>query len=169
VTPPSYTDVKALFLAVRDLGAAARSAHLDSACGDDRALRRRVEQLLAAHDAGESFLQPVARAFIPVVEAPARTSPAGGSKPPQEIGKYRVLGVLGEGGMGVVYLAEQDCPRREVALKLIRPGFASQQLLRRLEHEAQLLGRLQHPASRRSSRPARQTREAARSPSSPWS
>ena len=63
----------------------------------------------------------------------------------QLIGRYKVVRVLGEGGMGSVFLAEQDKPTRLVALKVIRPGVASANLLRRFEHEAQVLGRLQHP------------------------
>jgi serine/threonine protein kinase len=85
---------------------------------------------------------------------PTRTAPGGsvghgGPAHPdigKRIGSYTILGLLGEGGMGVVYLAEQDKPRRQVALKVIRPGLASEQRLRRFEHEAQVLGRLQHPA-----------------------
>jgi tetratricopeptide (TPR) repeat protein/predicted Ser/Thr protein kinase len=60
-------------------------------------------------------------------------------------GQYRVVALLGEGGMGAVYEAEQQNPRRRVALKVIRPGLASSELLRRFEHEAALLARLQHP------------------------
>ena len=60
------------------------------------------------------------------------------------LGHYRIIGILGEGGMGAVYEAEQDQPRRTVALKVIKPGLASPQLLRRFEQEAQALGRLQH-------------------------
>ncbi|TAJ08197.1 MAG: hypothetical protein EPO68_15650, partial [Planctomycetota bacterium] len=67
------------------------------------------------------------------------------SAPPARIGRYRVLGVLGEGGMGTVYEAEQDTPRRRVALKVIRRGMTSPSVLRRFEHEAQVLGRLNHP------------------------
>ncbi len=63
----------------------------------------------------------------------------------QLIGRYKVVRVLGEGGMGTVFLAEQDKPTRLVALKVIRPGVASANLLRRFEHEAQVLGRFQHP------------------------
>ena len=59
----------------------------------------------------------------------------------RQIGSYKILQVLGEGGMGVVYLAEQDKPRRTVALKVIRPGVAPQDLLKRFEHEAQILAR----------------------------
>ncbi|MCH8825104.1 MAG: serine/threonine protein kinase [Planctomycetes bacterium] len=63
----------------------------------------------------------------------------------QLIGRYKIVRVLGEGGMGTVFLAEQDKPTRLVALKIIRAGVASANLLRRFEHEAQVLGRLQHP------------------------
>src|SRR5262249_59715897 len=61
------------------------------------------------------------------------------------IGRYRVLRVVGEGGMGVVYEAEQDHLRRTVALKIIKPGLASPKRLRRFEQESHALGRLQHP------------------------
>ena len=66
------------------------------------------------------------------------------SHPPQ-IGRYRLLRVIGEGGMGTVYEAEQEKPRRLVALKVIRPGLVTPQRLRRFEQESQLLGWLQHP------------------------
>src|SRR4029079_13267095 len=61
-----------------------------------------------------------------------------------EIGSYRVINVLGHGGMGIVYRAEQANPRREVALKVIGASFVTGQLLRRFELEAQTLGRLKH-------------------------
>jgi predicted Ser/Thr protein kinase len=64
---------------------------------------------------------------------------------PARIGHYRIIRLIGEGGMGAVYEAEQDQPRRVVALKVIKPGLASPDLLRRFDQEAQALGRLQHP------------------------
>lgn len=64
---------------------------------------------------------------------------------PRVIGRYRILRLIGEGGMGIVYEAEQDLPRRIVALKIIKPGLATPELLRRFEQESQALGRLQHP------------------------
>src|SRR4029453_8444977 len=64
---------------------------------------------------------------------------------PDRIGPYRILSVIGEGAMGIVYEAEQERPRRRVALKIIRPGVASPSMLRRFEHEYEFLGRLQHP------------------------
>ena len=64
---------------------------------------------------------------------------------PAAIGRYRIIRLLGEGGMGAVYEAEQEQPRRIVALKVIRPGLATRERLRRFRHESQALGRLQHP------------------------
>src|SRR5262249_41667035 len=64
---------------------------------------------------------------------------------PARIGPYRIVRRLGEGGMGAVYEAEQDSPRRAVALKVIRPGLLSPALLKRFAHEAQILGRMNHP------------------------
>src|SRR5689334_18448999 len=61
-----------------------------------------------------------------------------------QIGRYKITRLIGEGGMGAVYEAEQDQPRRTVALKVIKPGLASPELLRRFGQEAQALGRLQH-------------------------
>jgi len=61
-----------------------------------------------------------------------------------QIGRYKITRLIGEGGMGAVYEAEQDQPRRIVALKVIKPGLASPELLRRFAQESQALGRLQH-------------------------
>src|SRR5262249_32974415 len=69
---------------------------------------------------------------------------------PPSIGRYRLLRTLGEGGMGTVYEAEQENPRRPVALKVIRPGLLSPALLKRFAQEAQILGRLHHPGIARS-------------------
>ena len=64
---------------------------------------------------------------------------------PAQIGRYRIVGLIGEGGMGAVYQAEQDKPRRTVALKVIKSLYASPEMLRRFEQESQALARLQHP------------------------
>jgi eukaryotic-like serine/threonine-protein kinase len=71
--------------------------------------------------------------------------PAPAGAVPASFGRYRILRLHGEGGMGTVYEAEQDNPRRTVALKVIRPGLVSAEFLNRFSHEAQILGRLQHP------------------------
>ena len=72
-------------------------------------------------------------------------SAADARRVPVRIGHYRIIRILGEGGMGTVYEAEQEHPRRTVALKVIKPGWASAELLRRFEQESRALGRLQHP------------------------
>jgi tetratricopeptide (TPR) repeat protein len=77
----------------------------------------------------------------------ARTTqqvPAPNQAYPDRIGPYRVLAMIGEGAMGIVYEAEQERPRRRVALKIIRPGVSTPSMLRRFEHEYEFLGRLQH-------------------------
>jgi len=75
----------------------------------------------------------------------AAAQKAAGSASPSTIARYRIIRLIGEGGMGVVYEAEQEQPRRTVALKVIKPGLATPELLRRFEQEAEALGRLQHP------------------------
>jgi serine/threonine protein kinase len=136
--------VKEILATVMDLPASRRAALLAEACGDDHELRREVESLLSHVDApGVEIAEAVADA---VSEEQERTAEADAlTSMPERLADYRLLRVLGEGGMGVVYLAEQDAPRRIVALKVMRPGFAGRQLLRRFRREAELLGRLQHP------------------------
>ena len=88
----------------------------------------------------------------PMVRVPKTMLPGSSSRPlrdepelPLHIGRYRILRRHGEGGMGTVYEAEQDNPRRTVALKVIRPGLVSPEIVKRFSHEAQILARLQHP------------------------
>src|SRR5262249_39577527 len=85
------------------------------------------------------------RASVPSPAADARAPLPTPLAVPVSIGRYRVLRLLGEGGMGAVYEAEQDNPRRRVALKVIRPGLLAPPLLKRFGKEAQILGRLHHP------------------------
>jgi WD40 repeat protein/predicted Ser/Thr protein kinase len=130
-----------------------REAVLRAACGDDVALRAEVEHLLALDDRlapaeGQSdFLRsPLLRTPSPTKPAPGRSPPPQGKPlPPDHVGRYRVVRLLGEGGMGTVYEAEQDNPRRPVAMKVIRPGLVSTELIKHFEQEAQILGRLHHP------------------------
>jgi WD40 repeat protein/predicted Ser/Thr protein kinase len=139
----------ALFDQAADLPPQEQHALLNAACRDDDALRVEVERLLAddarLHADGGALTildSPVARSPMPAISAPGAAVTA---KLPPRIGRYRILRLLGEGGMGVVYQAEQDNPRRPVALKVIRPGLVSPALLKRFAHEAQILGRLHHP------------------------
>ena len=115
-----------------------RSSFLAIACPDDLRLRQEVESLLAYADA--TLEGPAAR--------PTQTAPTDRQidEPlPATIGRYRILRLVGEGGMGAVYEAEQEQPRRTVALKVIRPGLTGPEFLRRFEQESQALARLQHP------------------------
>src|SRR5262249_52348683 len=84
---------------------------------------------------------PTMATEMPGIEGPVA---AAARQAPLRIGRYRIIRLIGEGGMGAVYEAEQEHPRRTVALKVIKAGLASTELLRRFEQEAQALGRLQH-------------------------
>jgi serine/threonine protein kinase len=134
-----FQRVSELFDAVVQLPPAERTAYLDVHC-EDPAIRSEVHALLSHADA------PIAAVDTRAVNAALHTSLTDTHDPdPQQIGPYRILRRLGQGGMGVVYLAEQEHPRREVALKLIRPGLAAPDVLKRFEHETQVLARLRHP------------------------
>ena len=126
-----------LFEKARNLDTDARTSFLDDACGDDPQLRRRIEALLAAADRDDSLLD------LPATELPssAITSDSTG----QTIGNYKLLCKIGEGGMGTVYMAEQVRPvKRMVALKLIRAGLDSKQVVARFEAERQSLAMMDH-------------------------
>ncbi len=124
---------------------AAREEFLLGACGPNRELRRRVDQLLAAfHEARElDFLKSGQRSQeIPTVGA----DPPCHEGPGTLIGRYKLLQVIGEGGMGVVYLAEQEEPvRRRVALKVIKRGMDTRAVIARFEAERQALALMDHP------------------------
>jgi serine/threonine-protein kinase len=120
-----------------------RAAYLDRVCGSDRSLRDRVEGLLGAHVAGDSFLESPAA-------APTITATPGGriaaDEPGTTIGPYKLMEQIGEGGMGAVYVAEQTRPvRRRVALKIIKPGMDTKQFVARFEAERQALAMMDHP------------------------
>src|SRR5262245_38495816 len=118
-----------------------RAAYLDRACGGDDALRARVEALLRAHAQAGSFLQTSPLAGAITGEVPK--APEG---PGTVIGPYKLLQNIGEGGMGTVSMAEQTHPvRRLVALKLIKAGMDSRQVLARFDAERQALALMDHP------------------------
>jgi serine/threonine protein kinase len=116
-----------------------REKFLNDACRTDVKLRAAVESLLAAHDRAGSFLaDPVIT--VDLFQAREQLSPG------TRIGKYALIRVIGEGGYGTVYLAEQDPPlRRNVALKVIKPGMDSAQVVARFEVERQALATMDHP------------------------
>jgi serine/threonine protein kinase/WD40 repeat protein len=154
--------VKAVFDRALEIGAAdQRRAFLDQACAGAPALRQQVEALLQAYQDAGSFLEGPA----PDLGATAATQSgrpadqggsgplherASGSRPPAEgpgavLGPYRLVQQLGEGGMGTVWVAEQTEPvRRQVALKVIKPGLDSRQVIARFEAERQALALMDH-------------------------
>ena len=117
---------------------AERRAFLDEACGGDVALRRRVENLLEADDRTAGILERDPDGLDGPHEPP-------GERPGDRVGPYKLLQQIGEGGMGVVYMAEQQEPvRRRVALKIIKPGMDSRQVIARFEAERQALAMMDH-------------------------
>ena len=115
-----------------------REAYIRKACGDDQELLNRVKALLASHEQEDGFLEvPPDNSGITlnkVIEGP-------GTK----IGNYDLLEQIGEGGMGLVYLAEQKDPKRKVALKIVKLGMDTKQVVARFEAERQTLALLAHP------------------------
>ncbi len=131
-----------VFAEVFQLSADERSAYLERACAADEELRQRVERLLKAHDQAGDFLEQPAPEAMPE----ARIEPAIGEKPGDRIGRYKLLQQIGEGGCGVVYMAEQEEPvRRRVALKIIKPGMDTKSVMARFEAERQALALMDHP------------------------
>jgi WD40 repeat protein/serine/threonine protein kinase len=132
-------DLDDLFCDTLELAAAERAAYLDRVCGDDLDLRRRLERLLEAHAAADGFLAAPAAAAA-TVDEPVREGPG------TVIGPYKLLEQIGEGGFGVVFMAEQTQPiRRKVAVKVIKPGMDSRQIIARFEAERQALALMEHP------------------------
>lgn len=130
--------VSRLFLAAARLAPAERDAFLERECGDRESLRREIVALLARDEDRPEILDTGVLPFR------ARRSL---DTPPARIGAYRILEQIGEGGMGVVYRARQDTPiRRTVAIKLIRRGLETDQILARFDSERQALARMSHPA-----------------------
>lgn len=127
---------EALFHRAAELPATERAAFLHDEC-DDEQLRAEVEELLAAHDGSATRLDD---AFGTLTEPLANAVETG-----ERIGPFELDRVIASGGMGTVYEATQDHPRRSVALKLMRRGFESPAAVRRFEYESQILARLQHP------------------------
>lgn len=128
-----------IFLRALDMSTDSRTRFLETACAEDTVLRKEVESLLGAHD--ES---------LPVLDAPRDEA----NMVPEteyderfigtQFGPFRILSKIASGGMGVVYKAEQNHPRRMVAIKLLRRGLSSRSAVRRFQFEVQALGLLQH-------------------------
>jgi hypothetical protein len=114
-----------------------RTVYLDEACGGDPALRDDVESLINAHFADETFMAPLTEPLW---------REAHGEAEGDTIGRYKLLRQIGEGGFGTVFLAEQSQPvKRQVALKVIKPGMDSKEIIARFEAERQALALMDHP------------------------
>src|SRR5262245_2770009 len=141
-----------LFAALAKLDPAERTAFLNEACGADAELRRQVDRLLAAHSQVGSFLQDNAAAPPTPAGGDGRENRGGATvdatgpeRPGTVIGPYKLLQQIGEGGMGTVWMAEQTQPvQRKVALKVIKPGMDSRQVIARFEAERQALAMMDH-------------------------
>jgi len=141
--------VSELFLAACERPPNDRAAWLARVTAGDAALRAEVESLLAL-DTAPALIDPPALGQGFQLPSPGSlgigSADASDLGPlPERIGAFTIKGVLGSGGMGVVYLAEQDRPHRQVAIKVVRAGTASASALRRFEFEANVLAKLQHP------------------------
>jgi tetratricopeptide (TPR) repeat protein len=136
-----------LFLNALDLPSPIeRQAYLDTACGTDAPLRQAVEALLQAHAAAGSFLERPENTAGPVTDPAAPAAPQEDTPGAFIAGRYKLLQQIGEGGMGTVWMAEQLEPiRRQVAVKLIKPGMGSAEVIARFEAERQALALMDHP------------------------
>ena len=139
IMPPP--DEKAIFNAARHIGSAeARRAYIEVTCRDDGALRERLNALLHVLEENKNFLESPAEVFQTPVDDSI------GEAPGTVIGPYQLVEQIGEGGFGIVFLAEQREPiRRQVALKVIKPGMDTRQVIARFEAERQALAMMDHP------------------------
>ena len=139
-----------VFEAALKLSADERAAYLDQTCAGDAELRKRVECLLGAFERAGQFMKQPATPLFPIAgegrgEGVLRQSSAT-EKPGDRIGRYKLLEQIGEGGCGMVYVAEQEEPvRRRVALKVIKLGMDTKQVIARFDAERQALALMDHP------------------------
>jgi len=151
-----------IFHLAREKPPTERAAFLEVACGGDQALRRRLESILLAHDNPSSFLARPAIDLGSATDVPPLADVHGNGSDPfgpmapdarpvsegpgTVVGPYKLLEVIGEGGFGVVFMAEQQRPvRRKVALKVLKPGMDTRQVVARFEAERQALAVMDHP------------------------
>src|SRR6185436_1152020 len=139
--PLTVTEVDAVFTAAAEISAPEeRTAYVQRICGDNVELRKRIEELLAAHFAAGEFLEQSPATLLYNSNNNVQAGPG------TVIGPYKLLQQIGEGGMGVVFMAEQKEPiHRTVALKIIKPGMDTRQVIARFEAERQALAVMDHP------------------------
>jgi hypothetical protein len=143
-TSEQLSRLQGLFQAALHRPEPERLEFIAGACEGDTQLQRQLDALLAAHARSELMLDQTPLGLTTV---DGSVGPGGGPPEtlPDRIGAYRILRLIGSGGMGTVYEAEQEHPRRTVAVKVLTLHIASRQALRRFEYESQLLSRLRHP------------------------
>lgn len=135
-------DQKDIFNTARKIAdLTARQDYLELACGNDQDLLARVKRMIEMHEQEQSFLES-----SPVLSETSSIPDAVSEQAGDSIGPYKLLQQIGEGGMGIVYLAEQREPvKRRVAIKIIKPGMDSRQVIARFEAERQALAMMNHP------------------------
>jgi len=147
-------NLDAIYFAARELPSADRAAYLTQACAGNHELRARVEQMLSVSAEAEAFIPDPPEDELPErqpASTPVKTMKLDLNNAPDEvigqrIGRYKILERVGEGGCGVVYVAEQTEPvRRRVALKVIKLGMDTKQVVARFEAERQALAMMDHP------------------------
>ena len=137
MAPDQERRLEEIFSAARELPEPERAAFLEQACGGHAEMRRQADSLLVAHGQAGQFLQPTVALSLP--NAPVE-------KHGDRIGRYKLLEQIGEGGFGVVWMAEQEEPvRRRVALKIIKLGMDTKEVVARFEAERQALAMMDHP------------------------
>ena len=136
------SSIETIFFAALNKGSPQdRAAYLDSACGEDSGLRQRIQKMLDAHTGSGSFLEHPA-----YIVGPIGSGRPADDLPGQMIGAYKLLEQIGQGGMGTVWMAEQREPvKRRVALKIIKLGMDTRQVISRFEAERQALAMMDHP------------------------
>ncbi|OWY70021.1 hypothetical protein B7486_17080 [cyanobacterium TDX16] len=156
MTSERFKRVSELFLAARELNPADRAAFLSEAASEDSEIVDEVRQLLSEDERPldldgviDTNIRHDLNKLKNELESPpvdgVQKKPTEDSLPLARIGRYTLIRKIGEGGMGIVYEAQQQHPSRTVAVKIIRPGIASPAVLKRFNYEAQVLGQLQHP------------------------
>ncbi|MBD3334051.1 MAG: protein kinase, partial [Candidatus Eisenbacteria bacterium] len=127
--------IEELFHLALERPAEERPSFLRAQCGEDSILCREVEALLNHYEAASGGF----------LEEPLLATQTGAEDMPRSVGPYRIVRQIGEGAMGVVYEAEQERPRRRIAIKVLRPGLYGESQLRRFRLECDILGQLTHP------------------------
>jgi serine/threonine protein kinase/Flp pilus assembly protein TadD len=142
MNPDRWRQIGQLYHTALELESAARAAFLDATCGDDDELRREVESLLHAHEQADGFIAGKVAGVVAEMAAQQRNTSFVG----RSLGHYQTLSLIGAGGMGEVYLAEDTRLGRKVALKLLPAAFTQdRERVRRFKQEARAASSLNHP------------------------